>query len=227
MRTSTSCGVRGHGDRRDRPPPAAERDRRRAGSVCSKKMSRSATAGASAVDSAYVTVRRPRLAIVSSRRGDGGVTERELAGRDPRRGQDRVVDVERARRPGARPARGRRSRDRHGSALFWRIGPTVARPRTRVRLQVQRGGAGDVRRRHRGAAHRLVAALLQRPRRADQPARRGDVGLERQVGREARRTRTHESCPAVGLGHRPRCPRSGSPVPRRGARRSARRPPGR
>ena len=58
----------------------------------------------------------------------------------------------------------------------------------RPRLLDQRNAAGDVRRRHRGAGQRGVAAGLQRVGRVDQSARGADVGLEAEVSRQAERT---------------------------------------
>ena len=54
-----------------------------------------------------------------------------------------------------------------------------------LRLQQQRGRAGDVRRRHRRAGHGAVAAALERQRRPDRASGRGDVGLEVEVGGQA------------------------------------------
>ena len=72
-----------------------------------------------------------------------------------------------------------------GRAVFCSRRSTSFGPGARPAFEQQRHRPGDVRRRHRGAADVSVSALFERQRRPDGPARRAEVGLEAEIGRQA------------------------------------------
>src|SRR5262245_43024295 len=131
-------------------------------------------------------VRRPLQAADAEQRPDAAglyLAEREAAWRDLGLGQHGIVDaqgtgplpmdvVEEAERRVAPPERG------SGSVLEPLL--DLSRVQPRVSLQQQGDRAGHVRRRHRRAAQHAEPTPLQRKRRANRAARRGDVWFEAQ-----------------------------------------------
>src|SRR4249919_2684373 len=77
-------------------------------------------------------------------------------------------------------------------------------------FEQQRHGAGDVGRRHRRATDGSVSTLFERQRRPDEAARRADVRLEAEIGRQAvRREARDQATGRVWLARDGRRPRHG------------------